>query len=777
MPSVSSLLPALVCLALALWSATAAAERVTGNVIDGTSLRPVAGATIIAVTAPAPTESSIDSSTETPPGGPPPAPAPAAPATAITVSAISARNGSFTLELPAGAFTVTVSAAGYEDSTELLEVPAGGTNGAVLLLFRPGATDEIIEIEEQAPAPPPPNRQNLRRDEITRIPGARGDALQSVRSLPGVAATTRGGGMLVLRGAAPEDSRVTIDGVEVPLLYHFFGLQSVLPSELISNIEFTPGGFGVEEGRATGGIINVVTRDDTVAKPEGFAELSFINLAAFLQTPISKKHKLQLTAAVRRSILDFVLPAVLPDDAGLTFTTAPTYYDAQLRLDWKPRESDRVSLFALTSLDNLALVNDNLDPNDPVTSNATFENETGFTRLIAAWSHQRGRLGNRLTFSGGLGGFRVAIADRFIEVQQTSGELRDDLSYQLGGALRLRAGVDVRFSQVELDVKFPAQPAEGEPPPTSFSMLPLVTYEKTIANHVAGLYTAADYKPTPRATITAGVRYDYFDHIAEWTLSPRLQASYQASKPLAVKLALGRYSRGLQQGELVPTDLVPERATQLVAGLEHDGGDGVTTTASIFYTDRQDLVVRDPLRAQTDPLDAYVNTGVGRSYGAELLVRARLDDFFGWAAYTYSHSDRVDRPGAPRRLFDADQPHNLILVGSYKLGRWEFGGRFQYFTGTPETPITGSIYLADTNAYIPTYARLNSARIEDGHALDLRIDRKWRWGPVAISAYLDVTNVYAHARVLGYSYNYDYTQRQAITELPIVPTIGLRGAL
>ena len=54
-------------------------------------------------------------------------------------------------------------------------------------------------------------------------------------------------------------SRLTVayanaDGIEIPVLYHFFGIQSILPSEFIENIEFLPGGFGVEEGRATGGV-------------------------------------------------------------------------------------------------------------------------------------------------------------------------------------------------------------------------------------------------------------------------------------------------------------------------------------------------------------------------------------------------------------------------------------------------------------------------------------------------------------------------------------------
>ncbi len=723
----------------------ALADPVTGTVRDGTTLQPIAGATISA---------------------------------GAGASATSSKIGAFSLDLPPGPVDLDVRAPGYDSSQESLVVPDGGLPGTDLLLFRPGAAAELIQVEDQAPAPPPPNRQSLRREEITRIPGARGDALQSIRSLPGVAATTNGGpGLLVIRGSAPEDSRITIDGVEVPIIYHFFGLQSVLPSEFISNIEFVPGGFGVEEGRSTGGIINVVTRDDVVAKPEGFAELSFINLAALVQAPISRKHNLQVSAALRRSIIDFILPAVLPEDSGVNFTAAPTYYDGQLRLDWRPSESDRISLFALGSLDNLSLINDTIDPNDPVTSGAKFENETRFSRLIGSWSHGKGAVVNRLTFSLGEGGFRFDVADRFLEVQQRTAEAREDLNLKLGSQVRLRVGGDARWRELEIDTLFPAQPEEGEPPPTSFSQLPLIAYMSTVDAHTAAAYAAMDVQPTSALQLTAGVRYDYYDHIHEWTLSPRVQASYRFSPALAIKAAAGDYSRPLQQGESVPTNLLPERAQQYVLGVEHQTGDGVSTTGSLFYTDRDDLVVRDPLLAQTDPLNAYINEGEGRSYGAELLVRVRKDNMFGWAAYTYSRSDRVDHPGTQRRLFDADQPHNLIVVGSYKIGRWELGGRFQYATGTPETPVEGSLYLADSNTYVPQYGRLNSARIEDAHALDLRIDRKWSWGRIKMSAYLDVTNVYAHARVLGYSYNYDFTERQAITELPIVPTIGLRGAL
>ncbi len=726
----------------------AAAEPFEGSVLDGTSLEPIRGAVIVA------------------PDG---------------TTAKTDRVGHFRFDdLPVGPLDLAVTADGYEPSVESIELAEGGAADHIIILFTPGAASEIIEVEEDAPAPPAPGRQELGRKEINRIPGTRGDALTAVRSLPGVGsgpAVGNGPSQVVIRGSAPEDSKITIDGIEIPILYHFFGLQSVLPSEFIENIEFLPGGFGAEEGRATGGVINVATRAEAITEPEGFAELSFINLAGFFQTPISKKHNLQLAAAIRRSTIDLILPAVLPDDANLAFTTAPQYYDGQLRVDWRPRDGDRVSLFAIGSYDLLSLLNDNLNPNEPDFAGA-FDNETSFTRAIASWVRKRRDLDNRLVAAVGTSGFRFEIgSERYLRFTQLSAEVRDDIAWKATDRLRLRAGAEARWDRRDVAVKFPAPPVEGQPPPSNFSLAPLVTYTRVQNNDVAGAYAAADFRPVPSLLVTPGVRLDYFAHIDEATVSPRLQVTQEIGRDWTVKLAMGAYSRGLENAESADTTLEPERAFQYVLGGTYDVSDALSVELSGFYTDRRRLVTVDPLQAQTDPLAAYVNRGIGRSYGGEVLARARTDDFFGWIAYSVGRSDRVDAPDAMRRLFDYDQTHNFIAVGSYTLGKWELGARWQYATGTPVTPIVGSVYLSDVNAFIPLYGALNSDRLEAAHQLDIRIDRKWTFSTWKLSAYLDITNVYAHARVLGYSYNYDYTERTAFQDLPFIPAFGLRGEL
>jgi hypothetical protein len=545
---------------------------------------------------------------------------------------------------------------------------------------------------------------------------------------------------------------------------------------MIDNIEFLPGGFGVEEGRATGGVINVVTRAEAIEEPEGHAELSFINLAGFVQTPLSKRHGLQLTAGLRRSTIDLLLPAVIPDSANLAFTTAPQYYDAQVRVDWRRAEGDRVTLLAIGSYDLLSLLNDNVNPNDPDVA-GTWDNETQFARLIATWMRGEDGRTNRLTAALGGSAFRFEVGtERFLRFGQQILELRDDASWQVDERWKLRAGAEARWDRRNNRVRFPAPPQEGQPPPSSFSLAPLVEFEETQNNNVAGAYLAADLKATPDTTITSGLRVDHFAFIDETTLSPRLQISHQLGDDWTLRLAMGAYSRGPEYAESVDPDLAPERAFQYVLGAKHDLRDGVAIEGSLFYNDKRRMVTVDPFEAQTMPLEAYVNRSYGRSYGAETLLRARTERFFGWLAYTLGRSDRIDGPDTPRRLFDFDQTQNLIVVGSYRLGKWELGARWQYATGTPMTPVVGARYLTDVNAFVPIYGALNSERIEAAHALDLRVDRAWKFRTWSLSAYLDVTNVYAHARVLGYQYNYDYSERQAITELPILPAIGVRGS-
>ena len=89
----------------------------------------------------------------------------------------------------------------------------------------------------RARSPSAPSRPT----EIERIPGTNGDALKSIQNLPGVARPPALLGLLIVRGSAPQDTQTFVDGTPVPLIYHFGGLSSVVPTEVLDEDRLLPG--------------------------------------------------------------------------------------------------------------------------------------------------------------------------------------------------------------------------------------------------------------------------------------------------------------------------------------------------------------------------------------------------------------------------------------------------------------------------------------------------------------------------------------------------------
>src|SRR5262249_28135884 len=99
----------------------------------------------------------------------------------------------------------------------------------------------------------------VRASQAQKVPGTQGDVLKVVENLPGVARASVGSGALLVWGAAPQDTRVYVDGIHVPRLYHDGGYRSLLPSDFVRAVELVPGGYGAVYGRGLGGVVSVTS--------------------------------------------------------------------------------------------------------------------------------------------------------------------------------------------------------------------------------------------------------------------------------------------------------------------------------------------------------------------------------------------------------------------------------------------------------------------------------------------------------------------------------------
>ncbi len=639
--------------------------------------------------------------------------------------------------------------------------------------------------------------QTLTTAEIRRIPGTQGDTLKAVQNLPGVARAPFGIGLLPVWGSAPADTRVYIDGVNVPVLYHFGGLRSTVNSEMIDALTFVPGGYQADHGLGLGGIVDVDTRRPRTDGLHGYAQMDLLDGSLMLEGPISKT--LSFAVAGRRSWID----ATLPLFTSSSFQLSPVYYDYQARLSWRPASGrDVVDLFLFGSDDRLSLLarvkNDALD--------ATVDSHTYFHRAVLSWSHRFDR-GRTLSVTSSVGydapfGLGVAFGQTptTLDEHAFAYATRAIGRWPITSTVRLDGGVDFEGDRWQVnragspsavtDLVSGAGPgglgANGgfSGAGSGYAIDDLTLY----TNHVAPFVTATLGFFGRRLTVTPQFRLQIMTFAGYQGMpasfarafvspEPRLALRYQLTGRLALKGAVGLYAQppdpSAFSADFGNPNILPEHGTQYVVGAETELYPGLTAEIDLFWKNLRDLVV-----AGEHPGDPPLgNTGIGRAYGGELLIRQNLGKrLFGWLAYTLSRSERKDHPGEGWYPFEFDQTNILTLMLSYFLPRgFELGARYRYVTGDPYTPVTGSFYDSVSDSYTPLAGPKNSARLGAFNQLDVRVDKVFTFDRWRLSFYLDVQNVLRadNPEAVGYNYNYQFTH--PITGLPLLPILGVRG--
>jgi len=627
------------------------------------------------------------------------------------------------------------------------------------------------------------NRQEISRrvlttEELVKLPGTLGDALKAIENLPGVARAPFNSGLIVVRGGKPTDSKVFIGGSEVSQLYHFAGLRSVVPSEMIDKIELLSGNFGARYGRAIAGVVDVELREGKRDRWHFAGETNVFDTGLFAEGPVGKG---SLMLGVRRSFVDAVLGAVLPSDAGLNFQSAPVYWDYQAVLDY-PVGGGKLRAMLTGSDDVLKLVFDKPADGDPAI--AQFGTHLYFHKLQLRWTRTLGRWQLLTQLVGGYTGQVGELGSALsydIGIGQIDGRVEG--RYAISKRVRLLIGGDWAWSHVQLNLKVPPPPREGEIP-SPLSSLSTLRQNETQDIGLLGLYVELPWTPHRRVTIVPGLRFDYYSPLRLSSFNPRLSMSVQAAKYTVIKMGVGLYSQPPISIDYNPVfgnpRLRPEQALHTQLSIEQGILPGLQAELTGFYKHLYDLstpTANFEIRDTGIAPERVANVGEGRVYGMELQLRQKVSKWlFGFLSYTLMRSERKDCPTCAYRTFDFDQTHVLILaVHTYLPKGFEIGVRFRYISGLPYTPTHGGYYDSDADVYSPAKLPVNGARLEDFHSLDVRFDKTFLFKRWTLKIYLDVSNVYNHANQEVSQPSYDFTRSAAITGLPIIPSFGIRG--
>jgi hypothetical protein len=641
-----------------------------------------------------------------------------------------------------------------------------------------------------------PASTGLRASEAKDLAGTHGDALVAAQMLPGVAREPAGSGQLVVWGAAPNETRLLIDGIEVPALYHGGGLRSVVPTELVRRIELSPAAFGAQWGRALGGVLDV-----EMAAPDLAASRFAVDPLDAHAGITASLGEGQLFGGFRYSLVDRIVGPSLSETAKEVFPL-PRYWDGQLVEAIPLREGEKLELLLFGSSDAAAR-----------DLNATTSVARGDSSLLR-W----GRLGLRykrllddaadvtvvawigaevqsqITFSG------PAFANQTSWAQ--SAGLRASYRASPAEGIAVTIGADGLFTHTHLrragSLTTPAREGDvtffGQPPGVDVTSDDWTVQQGDLAVFVQGELNLGDF------TLSPGLRLDFVATDASALIptgagnaplgssqlepfaEPRLQIAYRATDRLRFFAAAGLHHQAAAPADLSSAFGAPSlgssSAQHFTGGSSFRVARPLTIEATGFLRRESDLATRSnlptPVLAQ-----AFVQQGTGKSYGAQVVARWQgSSPVSGFLSALISRAERQDTPGGGTRLFDFDQPVALTAAASYKWGRNVFGARVRYASGFTRTPVTGAFFDSQQGREEPLFGAQNSERLPAFIALDLSAARTFDLGGGhSLRLYLEMENATAHQNAEDFIYDSAFTTRNIIQGLPPLALLGVELVL
>jgi TonB family protein len=665
-----------------------------------------------------------------------------------------------------------------------------------------GAAQDDLEIVVTAPAlDKHVVATQVTAEEGRRLPGTQGDVLKVVESMPGVARSQVGSGQLVVWGAAPEDTRVYVDGVRLPRLYHGGGLRSVLSTELVESVELAPGGYGATYGRGLGGLVTVRTRRADESGPHASVGLDLLDASAAVRTPIAKG--VHVAVAARRSHLDAVISPFTSGDAE-DFFPIPRYYDGQARVTLELGPRERVDLTGMLSSDHVSRT---VASADPLLAKRDTR-DSAFQRIYVRW--EKDTDGGSVSLVPWFGIDSNRLENRFGDVPtQLSSDttlygLRASWRGKAAEELAVTVGLDAEVADARVTRSGSLTNPAREGDARTFGQLPPDRVNADAWKVVtAGLAPFGELDVAlwgGKVHVVPGLRIDpYFVSVSRRTpvegetpsagafrqdlaVEPRLAARWAATSRLGVRAAYGRYHQPAAPEDLSavfgnPT-LATSSADHLLVGSALRLFEKTSLETTAFHVWQSDLVVRNPA---TSPLlaEALSGIGSGRSYGVQMLLRQALASHVsGWISYAIVRSERRDGPDGALRPSDYDQSHVLTAVGTWDIGKgFEVGARARFATGLPRTPVVRALYDARRDAYTPVFGPTNTDRIPAFFQIDLRGSKRFTLPRGELEAYLELQNVTNRENPEEIVYSASYRDKGFITGLPILPVVGARWSL
>lgn len=659
--------------------------------------------------------------------------------------------------------------------------------------------DEILQLEKITVRSkkflPTVPRRDIRGPELTRLPGAFGDTLRGITTLPGVGIPNDLLGTLFIRGSTPRDNLYYFDRVPLGFPYHYGGLVSTMSSSILDEVHIYPSGYGAEFGLDSQAVVDIYSRDEIAKRWAGNFNINFIYSEGVLERKIGERGYVYV--AGRRSYFDLILTHFIEEEGVLL----PRFWDYQLKFFYPLSEKHDLMINAFAAADHFDFTNVEIDayPDFSAYLKNGFEGQGIHLR-----SQLSSKLTSQLSLTRSLNYLNVDFTRLRADYRLTSTveeleESGDSGLVDAAGASVLNLKINVPVYTLREDVTYQASSTFQIEPGFLFTFSPANIFEDTRR----AIYTDIDtemreiddeidqwvetqetfdyrflrvewylqgrYTPLPYLTIVNGFRFDYFNLTDQLSIQPRTSLNLTTPIGTDIRLGYGRYEQSPRPYQMLSPEgnshLKSSVATHYSLEFEHRFAEQTELKLSGFYKTQEKLVnslkksysegtfLFDSLKYQfVLPGDSaeYMNRGDGIAYGVEAFLRHRVDEkFFGWISYAWLSTEHRRQPSEPYLPYFFENMHTVSIVANYNLTRdTEIGMKWQYTSGTDRIDVSEVVIFQDpvTQGVRPLVGGISSAyslvKLPAYHRLDVRLSRKQKIRGMKVGIFLEVVNAY-----------------------------------
>ncbi|MDX1536522.1 TonB-dependent receptor [Arsukibacterium sp.] len=714
-------------------------------------------------------------------------------------------------QLDPGLYSVNVSKSGFAALYEPSVRVVTRKNIKIEFDLRPQAI-EVVEVRAQQTDPfASASSTYLDREALRSAVGGGADPLLSLDGLPGLASASEFASFSV-RGRGPRDNLLLVDDFPFDKAVHFDatlgeeedvgggGRFSIFAPNVISGAEFSPGGWGPAYGGRAASLLKLDVADGNPS-PSASLRLDLAGYEVGYDGPAGITDDATLLVSARRLdfgalfetieeldigepvLRDIIVKSVIPINQNHTFEI--------LMIDTHEDYSrDVTHVFESPNFEDAALQDSEQDSDlYGLTLRSLIGDKAVWTNKVYY------RNSDKVSSEGeafpdlvpeGSPAADFPLREDIITIGEAETEIgwRSDFETVNQWGL-FSAGL--RVTQIELDyhtvldgdwIRFVYDDDDFRPDPDQrFIVLEpgninsaINQKEMSYAGYVDQVFEHGDWD------FSTGLRLERDGFADESVASPRFSVNWQPGRTVRYFATAGLFYQSPRYLELAANEsnaLKNEKISHASVGVKYFPANNWSVLTEAYYQHLDDLVV-DLDRAS----GTFANIGDGTSYGVDIVINGILREGL-YATATYSYNDAVvDRKdGRGEVAAEFSRKHVATLGLTWEISdRWKVAGRYKYLSGRPADNF---IIHADVLGpgqplrYSKEITERNVGRNSGSGLLNARVDYRRAFGPIDLTAFLDVINVTAASA--GDDTEFDYRRGVLVQDdSEAEPLIGLR---